>query len=418
MELGCGILNIQFCIYAELYIFAFVYLESLTMRNKIGAPVDGEDFFGREREISYVWALLRDGNNVLLPSPRRVGKSSFAKKMLETARLNEWESVEMNLEQVHSEFDFITLLAERLRQLSRAEQAKEVGKQLLDLLGSLKPKISVGGASLSVEWQREKSNVYRELEKMLPHEKETLIFFDEVAVLLNSILNSNNGDKKQVEEFLHWLRSLRQISGSKIRWIFSSSVGIENFTSGHQLGKTINDFTRYELKPFTPESAKAMIVALENGTGIGLNDEVREKMLSKLGYLLPYFIQILFQNMRARVSVEGALMNADLVENSYGSITDGDYLNTWVERLQEQYNDYEADAFLVLKHTCQSNGGVKRENLTSVLHQKYGDIDRAENGLATVLHMLNNDGYLTEENGLHLFRSPLIRDFWHNRFVR
>jgi len=387
------------------------------MKNKVGAPVDGEDFFGREKEIKYVWEMLTDGNNILLPSPRRVGKTSFAKKILEKARENNWETVEMNLEQVHSEIDFVMLFAERLRQLSQIEQVKETGKKLLDLLGSLKPKISVAGASLSVEWQREKANVHRELEKILPHEKETLVFFDEVGVLLNSVLKASN-DKKQVEEFLHWLRSLRQISGSKIRWIFSSSVGIENFTSGHQLGKTINDFTRYELKSFTKEAGKAMILALEEGSGIQLNDDIRNKMLDKLGYLLPYFIQILFEKMSSQVDIEEASIDIKLVENSYIMITDGDYLNTWVERLQEQYNDFESDAFLVLRYICKAKDGISRENLTNALYQKYEDIEQTEATLATVIFMLKNDGYLIEEDGMYLFRSPLIRDFWFNRFVR
>lgn len=389
------------------------------MKNRTGAPVDGEDFFGREKEITYVWEMLQDGNNILLPSPRRVGKSSFARKMLEQARENSWETIEMNLEQVHSEIDFIVLFAEKLQKLSHFEQVKEAGNKFFVLLASLKPKFSVGGVSVSIEWQREKADIYRKLESLLSHEKETLIFFDEVAVLLNSILKAGNGNKGQVEEFLHWLRSLRQVTGSKIRWIFSSSVGIENFTSGHQLSKTINDFTRYELKPFSSESAKAMITALENGaTDIQLDNAIREKMLDQLGYLLPFFIQILFGEMRRRVRLDGAAVNVDLVEDSYTIICDGDYLNTWVERLQEQYKDFEPDAFSVLKHACQAKTGVKRESLSNMLHQKYEDIDRVESSLATVLHMLVNDGYLTEEKKLYLFRSPLIRDFWYNRFVK
>jgi uncharacterized protein len=32
--------------------------------------------------------------------------------------------------------------------------------------------------------------------------------------------------------------------------------------------------------------------------------------------------------------------------------------------------------------------------------------------------MLTNDGYLIEEDGLYQFRSPLLRDFWFNRFVK
>ena len=32
--------------------------------------------------------------------------------------------------------------------------------------------------------------------------------------------------------------------------------------------------------------------------------------------------------------------------------------------------------------------------------------------------MLQNDGYLMEERDLYHFRSPLLRDFWFNRFVK
>jgi len=386
------------------------------MRNRTGAPVEGGDFFGREKEIGYVWGLIQNGNNILLPSPRRVGKSSFALKMLAKAKEHDWKTIEMNLERVHSEFDFVELLMKKIQDSSKWQKVKEPVAKLLESLKAIKPSVTYEGVSVSFEWRNEKANIYRQLEEILSHNEETLIFFDEVAVLLNSILRAN--DKAQVEEFLHWLRSLRQISGSKIRWIFSSSVGIENFTSGHQLGKTINDFTRYELKSFTKEAGKAMILALEEGSGIQLNDDIRNKMLDKLGYLLPYFIQILFEKMSSQVDIEEASIDIKLVENSYIMITDGDYLNTWVERLQEQYNDFESDAFLVLRYICKAKDGISRENLTNALYQKYEDIEQTEATLATVIFMLKNDGYLIEEDGMYLFRSPLIRDFWFNRFVR
>ncbi len=386
------------------------------MRNRTGAPVEGGDFFGREKEIEYVWKLIENENNILLPSPRRVGKSSFALKMLAKAKEHGWKTVEMNLERVHTEFDFVELLVKKIRDSSKWQKAKEPINKLLESLKAIKHSVSYEGVSVSFEWRNEKANIYRQLEEILSHDEDTLIFFDEVAVLLNIILSAN--DKAQVEEFLHWLRSLRQVPGSKIRWIFSSSVGIENFTSGHQLGKTINDFTRYELKSFTPESGRAMILALEKGANVRLNDEIRDKMLGKLGYLLPYFIQILFEKMSSQIDVEEASIDVELVENSYAMIADGDYLNTWVERLQEQYDDFESDAFLILKHICQVKEGMSRENLMNILHQKYEDIEREEALLATVLYMLKNDGYLTEEEGRYLFRSPLVRDFWFNRFVK
>lgn len=380
--------------------------------------MDGNDFFGREKEIDYVWELLQNGNNILLPSPRRVGKSSFAKKMLEKAREENWEVIEINLERAHSELEFMELLTEELRKLSRWEKAKEAGNKLLELLGSIKSTINIAGMGVGLEWQRKKGNVYRELENVLPHDKDILIFFDEVAVLLNTVLQDNNGDKRSIEELMHWLRSLRQVSGSQIRWIFCSSVGIENFTTGHELSKTINDFSYYALKPFSVKAATSMIVELEKGGNVAFTEEIREQMLNRLGYLLPYFIQVLFEKMKGQIRLDGAPVDQTLVDKAYHGIIEGAYLNTWDERLREQYGDIKDNAYLLLRHICQAKEGAKRENLHNVLYQKHKDAERTDSILATLLTMLQNDGYLVEENTLYLFRSPLIRDFWYNRFAK
>ncbi|WP_373331132.1 ATP-binding protein [Salmonirosea aquatica] len=388
------------------------------MKNRTGAPVDGNDFFGREKEIAYVWDLLQNGNNILLPSPRRVGKSSFAKKMLEKAEGEGWEVIEINLERAHSELEFVELLTGELRKMSVWERSKESGIKLLEIISALKPTLSIGGAEVKLDWKKEKSNIYRELERILPHDREVLIFFDEVAVLLNGILLDSNGDKRQIEELMHWLRSLRQVSGSQIRWIFCSSVGIENFTTGHQLSKTINDFSYYELKPFSSEAATSMIIELEKGGNVTFNEEIRAQMLAKLGYLLPYFIQVLFEKMKGKIQIEDALIDQNLVNKAYNEIIEGAYLNTWDERLREQYGDHKDDAYLLLRHICRAKEGMKRENLHNLLYQKYSDADRTDSILATLLNMLQNDGYLAENNAHYLFRSPLIRDFWFNRFVK
>ena len=45
-------------------------------------------------------------------------------------------------------------------------------------------------------------------------------------------------------------------------------------------------------------------------------------------------------------------------------------------------------------------------------------MEKAELNTARVLRMLLNDGYLLEKNGKYTFRSPLLRDFWFDRFVK
>lgn len=46
-----------------------------------GAEVEGVDFFGRETELAYMKRILKDGtSSVIIPGPRRWGKSSFIKE--------------------------------------------------------------------------------------------------------------------------------------------------------------------------------------------------------------------------------------------------------------------------------------------------------------------------------------------------
>jgi uncharacterized protein len=385
--------------------------------NKIGPPVEGKDFFGREQEIAFVWKRLQDGNHIILPAPRRVGKSSFAKKLVATAKAEGWDTLEINLEQIHSEAAFIELFLEKLKGLSLWEWAKDRINGVVDRVKAIKPKVSVGGVEVSVEWQSQKADVYREIGALLDHQKDTLIFFDELAVLLNSLVKTDKG-REQAENFLHWLRSMRQVSGTKIRWIFCSSVGIENFTFAHQLSNTINDVNAYHLKAFDRATSLGLLKELESSYKMPLNDEVRAAILDKIAYFLPFFIQILFAKIYELVSLEQADIQVGLVERAHNDILEENHLNTWIERLKEQYGPLEADAFLLLKHICQEKDGSKRDNLLALLLKKHTDPDKAEDQLNSLLYMLKNDGYLVEEAGLYHFRSPLIRDFWYNRFVK
>ena len=54
----------------------------MCISNRIGPPVEGTDFFGRTREIRHANKLLDSGHSLLLSAPRRIGKSSLAKRLI------------------------------------------------------------------------------------------------------------------------------------------------------------------------------------------------------------------------------------------------------------------------------------------------------------------------------------------------
>ena len=53
----------------------------MAIKLKIGPPVIGEDFFGRWNELKKAEVLIQD-NNLMLAAPRRVGKTSFARRLI------------------------------------------------------------------------------------------------------------------------------------------------------------------------------------------------------------------------------------------------------------------------------------------------------------------------------------------------
>lgn len=55
----------------------------MCISNRVGPPVEGEDFFGRTKEIRQANRLLDSGHSLLLSAPRRIGKSSLAKRLIE-----------------------------------------------------------------------------------------------------------------------------------------------------------------------------------------------------------------------------------------------------------------------------------------------------------------------------------------------
>lgn len=82
----------------------------MCISNRIGPPVEGADFFGRKREIRLANRLLESHHSLLLSAPRRIGKSSFAKKLIEEKRQQGWKCIYIDLEETTTEEGFLRLV--------------------------------------------------------------------------------------------------------------------------------------------------------------------------------------------------------------------------------------------------------------------------------------------------------------------
>lgn len=387
----------------------------MCISNKIGPPVEGDDFFGREKEIRQANRLLDGGHSLLLSAPRRIGKSSFAKRLIDEKKGQNWKCVYIDLEETTTEEGFLRLVIEAFSKNRIWKQVVEgMSKGLSSVLEKI-DKISLGPVELNLAKNEDRERLYKNLKDLVRHDENTFIVVDELTLFL-SVLNKKEDGSEKVTFILNWLRSLRQVSKTKVQWLFCGSVGLRNFTAALNLGYTINDLMEFSLDELSRDEAAGLLLGLCKSEDVEMVDEVVEYTLNRLYWNIPYFIQIIFSKLVE--DYDGKITQED-VDIAYRKLCSENFLTTWSERLVE-YREYEVPARQVLKLLSVRPAGMERESILNSLMTgqeptKVGIVDYT---LSKVLEMLENDGYIIRKDTFRAFRSPLLRDYWFDRFVQ
>lgn len=387
----------------------------MCISNKIGPPVEGDDFFGREKEIRLANRLLDRRHSLLLSAPRRIGKSSLAKKLLDEKKKQGWKCVYIDLEETNSEDGFLRLVIDAFSSNGIWKHVVSEAAQRLTSVFSKIEKVSIGPFEFNFGKKEERENLYKNLKELIHHDENTFIVIDELTLFLG-ILNKSEDGIEKVTYILNWLRSLRQVEKTKIRWLFCGSVGLRNFASSKNLSYTINDLTEFTLDELDRKEAAGLLFELGKSEEIEMNDEIINYILDRLSWNIPYFIQVIFSKLAE--DYDGAL-TYDKVDAAYKKLCSENYLSTWSERLGE-YQEYELPARHILKLLSTQPAGVERNILLDRLMtgQEPSNVEKVDLALSKILEMLENDGYIMKNGALRTFRSPLLRDYWFDKFVR
>lgn len=117
----------------------FQYHPLMAITNKIGAPVTGEDFFGRKKELASAHRYLNEKQSLLLSAPRRIGKSSIAKRLIHDKEKENWKCVYVDLQGIATKEAFLRKLIDAFNGIGLLDKA--TGK-IRDLADSMKTSIS------------------------------------------------------------------------------------------------------------------------------------------------------------------------------------------------------------------------------------------------------------------------------------
>jgi hypothetical protein len=204
--------------------------------------------------------------------------------------------------------------------------------------------------------------------------------------------------------------------------MLSGSIGLDKVARDARMSDTINDlYPIMDFGPFPPQIARDFIGQLGIDSGFILPDEVRDHLIEKVGWLIPFHLRLLFDRHRAHCS--GGQPSVASLDSAYEKLVSdrAPHLNWWDERIVELYGD-KADRHVraILRAAAKAgNTGATYQTLRSA-SAKYrapnDDLEEHNRLVGDLLDALVTDGYLRIEASARAtrypFQSALLRDYW------
>lgn len=390
------------------------------VRNLIGSPVQGPDFFNRTREQEELWDFLHR-DHVLLLAPRRVGKTSLMHELRAAAPAKAIQAAYCSAADAQDERSFI-------EQVLVAVGRVDAGAKALDTLkkgpvGKFK-KLDVACVGFELDaacgdW----AGVGEALTLALGRQAgRWLLLVDELPMFVLKLLRLDP-TATRAREFLEWFRGLRQRTDLEggVRWLLAGSIGLDSVTARLNLGDTINDLHIYHLGPFSQGAADGLLRELSRTHDLPLGDEVRAHMIRRVGWLIPFHLQLLFAELRSHCGKERTKPSAEAVDAAFEillSPAQKAYFDYWRQRLHAELGRPDAGfALALLGVVARDDAGASRRTLRQALGKYVSESNERDEKLRYLLDVLEGDGYLVSDADRFRFRSPLVREFWLRRVL-
>ncbi|MFO0745688.1 MAG: AAA family ATPase [Myxococcota bacterium] len=324
------------------------------IETSVGRPVRGPNFFDREQEQRLLWQRLGQ-SHVLMLAPRRVGKTSLLLRLLDGAPQHGFHAVYVSVADAKSDDDVAKKLVAALGAHPAADRAwKKVKGPLRSIFGGLKAKVEAGPLTLELggdtTWPTVAETAAEALDKL---GERWLVLVDELPIFVLGLIRQDESGGR-ARSFLNWLRVLRNpvrpghadakagahaAPEPTVRWVVAGSIGLDAVVARANLGDTINDLDIFPLGPFSARTADEFLVALSDSYGLPLDVATRARLLERAGWLIPFYLQILFSKLHDLAAEQGFAPSPDLVDRVVEELLTPAYrayFDYWRQRLTEE----------------------------------------------------------------------------------
>ncbi len=400
------------------------------IRQAHGNWVSGpERFWGRETELANFCRYLDEGANLLLVAQRRMGKTSL---MREAARRidNDYLCLHLDVQNCSTAEDFVAELGIATNaHASLWHRTKAVFSNVVDsarrsveTLQLSEIKITIRAGLVAANWESKADELLQEIANQ---DKATVLFIDEVPILVGRILWQQDSaisseGIQAADRFMSWLRSKALQHANQIRFVLTGSIGLEPLLRRVNLSAAINNLKPFHLEPWDEQTALGCLRALANYYEIRLSEEICLAMIRRLGCNIPHHVQMYFSHVyesckRRSITVCTRELVDDVYEKYMLSSRGHAELSTFEERLAKMIaEDCLPFAFDLLTETAIADC-LDVTALKALAAEHDLNLGRPQSKVRLVLDILEHDGYLKRRQDEYYFVSHLLRDWWKAR---
>ncbi|MGJ8746097.1 AAA-like domain-containing protein [Polaribacter sp.] len=375
----------------------------------IGPGATGNYYYPRTTIENEIWRELKKGNNLLLSAPRRVGKTSILINLSENSKKG-YKLIFENVQGIVTEDLFYkTLYILILNCLSKFKTNTQKIKSYFTSKGISEINLnSLKFDNKNIDYVWEINNIIPQLEE----DGETIVLvIDELPEVLYSLhkTNQNAAASAILKNLRHWRQDE---SFKKLKFIIAGSIGIHHVVNLID-GRTsdINDIKKVHCPALDSESdefEKYIHWALE-GASISFQEGVISYLKYKVGYLVPYFINLMLDEIDKDALKTGEIIITNIeVDKAYEKIiTDNSYFSDWKKRLKDYLPaiDFKFVNQILIHIAHEDKISIQQIYNLAVEHDKTDDY-------MDFIYDLIQDGYLIEKNGDYIFISPFLKTYW------
>lgn len=389
------------------------------MSIKLGPPVEGKNFIGRKKVLNRIIDMLSEGLHVLLSAPRRVGKTSIARRVLYFLRKEGWSGIYVSVEGANNEVIFAQRIIDELKKRQTLWSSIKGG--FSDTFKNSNIDLEAFGAK--IKYRNSPNEVMILLETLGKSIQSIrgnfIIVIDELPVFLAHLEKEEDG-KKRVESVLNTLRSFRQIEvdeayekSTYTSWMFCGSISLESFANQRNLAYTINDVRSLKVGAYELPEANEYLETISRREGVTLTDDVRDYIIAKTGWPIPFYLGIILEE--AIISSDQKVISIENVDEGY-KIALKEHkkdFDQWIQRLKLHIGNFEIYLHvlkLIAKYDSVDLDMIK----SSMVNTEWNNTPELK--LLAILDLLETDGYTVLENKSYQYRSPIIRDYVITQF--